>query len=126
MPTRKTLAMQSQVNQATPSETGTAMHFCTYPSLSHPAIKESTCFSFQGPLKGHCVILEDVKAETAQQGNVATWWLSPTSHHCHIHPYTSTSTGPRLTRPDIWVWVICRVEYLHSDPDPTMTQTKTR
>jgi len=105
-------------------------YLCTYPLPSHPAIKEFTCFLFQGPLKGYHVVLEDVEAEIAQQVG-----------DCHLHhtvithitlsspasPYhISTSTGLRPARPSIQVWVICRVGYLHPDPDLTMTWTKTQ
>jgi len=61
---------------------------CTHPPSSHPTIEGSIRFSFRGPLRGRCVVLEDVETQTeTRHCNVAVWWPSHLRHmQSHMSP----------------------------------------
>jgi len=77
-----------RTSQTVAHSTTNPPHTCyPHPSPFHPAIRKSTCFLSQGPLRGHCIVLEDVKA--TKHCNSAIWWLS----HLNHTPCTHRCTG---------------------------------
>ena len=78
---------------------------CTcYPHTSpfHPAVRKSTCFSSQGPLRGCCVVLGDVKA--TKHCNTTVWWPSHL-HHVPSHPSPCSALKGALAERVIWALV---------------------